>query len=341
MTCPARTSLVAFAIVGCALLATSSLSADSQAPSPTTEKKKNNVETQPMLKWDLSEEIYTPDDIPPWVLVEVPDWVKPFQGKNGSPEPWYSMPGSTCRGNVQGIDRYQANHYIVFRPETEKYLYDLEAGYTPADVGYVPGTLPAYERIVDKYTHSEMTDTEKALALLMVAMPDILRHPDMPPLPDARVQPDRNLLDEPLLESGAGWCNEQARVYIRLCQVAGIQARLIHLFGQSHTVAEFLADGQWVMVDASWYFVARDEDGKLLSAADCHDQGAGQRAYADAKHQRFQQLLGMSDEQLNIPEARSQRLRRVWQNFDAEKLAERQDLAFGVMNTPLPPPPAN
>jgi hypothetical protein len=114
-------------------------------------------------------------------------------------------------------------------------------------------------------------------------------------------------------------------------------ARMIHLFGQHHTVAEFYADGRWALADVSNFFVAAGKDGKLLSAADCHDAGAGQRAYAEAKKKRMLQLAAMSDEQLNLgsPE-KADKFREGGRTFDAEALAARKDLLFGVINYPLP-----
>ncbi|MHB0937891.1 MAG: transglutaminase domain-containing protein [Armatimonadota bacterium] len=286
------------------------------------------------LKWDLSQPEYDPPTCPSWARVAVPEWVRPFQGKNGMPEPWHSKKGSVCGGNVEGIDRYQANLFVVYRPETAKYLY---AEYTPKQAGYVRGTLPGYEKVVEQYTTPKMRETEKALALLTQAMPAVFRHVGIPPLWGKHVPGTRNLMDEPLLASGGGWCNEQARVFIRLCQVAGLQGRMVHLFGQSHTIAEFYADGRWVLADASYLFVPRDERGKLLSVAACHDQGAGQRAYARSKQQRFKELAAMTAEQLNMSQDKLEAERKQWLAFDADALAKQKNLCFAVINYPVPP----
>lgn len=73
---------------------------------------------EPNQRWDLSLPEYDPPTCPEWARVPVPEWVKPFQGKNGMPEPWHSKRGSMCGGAVAGIDRYQANLFVVYRPET-------------------------------------------------------------------------------------------------------------------------------------------------------------------------------------------------------------------------------
>ncbi len=304
------------------------------APANTTKQQNDATtsdQTKPTIRWDLDQPAYDPPNCPAWVKVPVPANMRPYMGKNGLPAPWGNKKAPLAT-SVQGIDRYQANHFIVYRKETADFLY---SDYTPTSVDYKAGLLPSYEAVVNKYTNDQMTDTEKALALLTQAMPNVFRHPTMPPIGQS-VTADRNLADEALLKSGCGWCNEQARVFIRLCQVAGMQGRMIHLFGQNHTITEFYADGRWVLADASNFFVARDKEGNLLSAADCHDGGAGQLAYAKAKKKRLMELAAMSDEALNLPHGKAERFRAHCRSFDVEALANRDDLVFGVINYPLP-----
>ena len=281
---------------------------------------------------DLNAPEYSPADCPAWARENVPDWVKPYMGINGAPEPWRPK-GKPFGSAVAGLDRYQANLFVWYGPATAEYLY---TDYTPLTVPYKPGTLPAFETAAARFTAGCATDTAKALALLTRAMPDLFRHPGMPPRGGDGVRADRNLDDEALLASGIGWCNEQARVFIRLCQVSGIPARMIHLFGQNHTVAEFYADGRWVMADSTSLFVAPGEDGALLSAAQCHDGGANQRLYAEAKERRMRAMAGMPDDWLGFadPKAAAQWREEARKPF-ADELATRP-VAFGVINYPLP-----
>ena len=213
---------------------------------------------------------------PAWAQQRLPDWIKPsFLGKHGLPEPWCSRPGPLATA-VGGIDRWQANHFIVYRPETAKFLYSK---YTPTKVEYHKGLFPALEKIVAQYTKPGQSDREKAMALLTKAMPAHLPHPEVPPL-GLRVATNRAMSDEALFASGCGWCNEQTRVYIRLCQIAGVPARMIYLFfsdgKMGHVVTEFYADGHWCMADSSWICVFPDGapgisgSGRLLSAAELH-----------------------------------------------------------------------
>lgn len=293
------------------------------------------------LRWDLRHPRYDGSpETPAWAHVTVPDWVRPFKGKNGMPH-WarsYKRAGSTCGGAVAGIDLYHANYFIVYRPETAAYIY---GEYTPLDAAYIPGTLPRYELVAAKYTHPDMTETEKMLALLKNALPAEIPHPGTPPYGE-RVRGDRGLLDDDLLASGSAWCNEQGRVLIRLCQVLGMQGRLVHLFGQNHSSAEIHVDGQWVLVDASWYFVSRDEDGNMLSAAESHDRGPGQRGWALSRQRRMLEIGEMTAEQANMEqeeawEPRRQRWMAQGSDEATETLATNDQTYFGVMNTPVPP----
>src|SRR5687768_1549837 len=73
-----------------------------------------------------------PADCPAWAKVQTPEWLTPFLGKRGLPEPYASSPKLLGK-SVAGIDRWQANHFVVYRDETKKYLYN---DYTPTKVGY-------------------------------------------------------------------------------------------------------------------------------------------------------------------------------------------------------------
>lgn len=277
--------------------------------------------------FDLSLPAFDPPDCPAWAKEKLPDWVAPFIGANGLTDPWRVK--KHLSDSTKGIDRYQANHFVFDCPQTRKYLY---TDYTPLTVNYVKGTLPSYEKLAAKLTVGCTNDTDKAVAMLH-AMPTFFRHPVMPPC-GVPAKADRNLDDEALLASGCGWCNEQARVFARLCQVSGIPARIIHLFGQNHTIAEFYADGRWALADASNMFVVRGPDGKLLSVADCHDGAAGQHAYAVTKAARMAELLKMSDQELGMTADTAKKYREK-PSLSIDELSTRK-IAFGVMNYPLP-----
>ena len=285
---------------------------------------------------DLQHPECDPPDCPSWAKELVPPAIQPFRGRNGLPEEYRRRPGVSGE-SVAGIDRYHANHIVIHRPETARFLRD---SYTPTSVNdFVPGRLPNIEVEASRLAQGCSSQRE-VLQRLLVDGVSRVRHPDMPPCgPD--VPPDRNLDDEAIWASGAGWCNEQARVLVRLCQACGIAARLVFLYYSDrrtgHTIAEAHVDGGWAMVDASWFCVFPDPDGRLLSAPQCHDGGAGQMACGEAYQRRFEQLLAMDDHSLNF----NPRYRTAAQWRDqmgrqtAEDHAQRLYL-FGIINYPWP-----
>ncbi len=283
---------------------------------------------------------------PAWARETFPEWTKPFMGRFGLPEP-YPHQKALIGDVTAGIDLWQANHFIAYRKETAKYLYE---SYTPTEVRYKPGTLPSYEKIVAQYTAGLTNPRDKAVALLTHAMLDKVQHPSIPPM---CVDPgkDRGVDDEALLASGRAWCNEQARVFARLCQVAGIPARMIFLFRTpvgGHVITEFYADGHWCMADNSWFCVFPDANGRLMSAAECHGSGKAQAGLAYYK--RYQEIATYDDERMVgdkfLPKSDTEQRRREVAASAARTRAEykahtAKDLGeglevFGVLNYPLP-----
>jgi hypothetical protein len=289
------------------------------------------------------------DRCPDWAKESLPQWVKRHVGKFGLGDPWSGREGpvGSC---VAGIDRWQANSFVVYRPQTAAYLY---GPYTPLEVDYAPGTLPTYEKAVAECMAGLDTDRHKAVALLTRALPQLCAHPAMPPF-GAHCPPDRALDDELLLRSGKGWCNEQARVFVRLCQVAGIPARMVFLFYsdglRGHVVTEFYAEGRWSMADPTWFCVFPAGDGHLMSAAECHGDGEGKKLAGRAYFARMQELLACSDQVLvgrqfdHLPDEAERKtktdeaaakVREDLRAKTAESLADQLG-QFGVLNYPLP-----
>jgi hypothetical protein len=286
-------------------------------------------------------------ECPAWARETVPAEVEPYLGRSGLPEPFHSQKELIGK-EVTGLDLWQANHLVVYRKETARYLY---SDYSPLSVHYKPGTLPAYEKIVAEHTAGLTNDRDKAVALLRMVPEKLVLHPGIVPM-GPQTPKDRGLDDEALLASGRAWCNEQARVFIRLCQVAGIPARLIYLFysppPSGHVIAEFYADGRWSMADASYLCVFPAADGHLMSAAECH--GAGKMPAGEAYFRRLQQMTTYSDERMVgakfLPQAdaaeRGKRVAECAANMRKEYRAQTpkaladQLWVFGVMNYPLP-----
>jgi hypothetical protein len=286
---------------------------------------------------DLTGPEFDPPDCPAWAREQLPAAMLPYRGRNGMPDIYRTRTHPLGR-EVVGIDRYHANQFLMVRPETLEFLY---RDYTPTTVTYRPGLLPRYERLAEEITAGCATTLEQALALLTRGVTRV-RHPYMPPC-GPNVPANRGASDDELLRSAAGWCNEQARVFIRLCQVRGIPARFVHQFYSDHTtghcVAEFYADGRWCMADASWFCVFPGDDGRLLSAAQCHDRGAGQQAAGRAYRGRFDELLARPVSELNFPQPEHyDGWRRHWADLSATQLAAKLGYC-AIINYPLPQAP--
>ena len=285
---------------------------------------------------------------PDWVKETIPEAFRPFLGKFGVLPPWIPKPGPLGK-KVLGIDRWQGNHFIVCRPETESYLY---GEYSPTRVVYKPGLLPAFERLAAAEAGHLRTAQEKAVAFVTRTLPAVLPHATVPPIgPYGRT--DRALDDEALLASGCGFCNEQARLFIRLCQVSGIPARFVFLFysdyATGHTTAEFWTGATWAMVDVSWFTVFPGPDGTLMSAAECHGGPVNRGLMAEAYYERMRQILDLGDEAIAgraVPadtadrpaalRAKAGEMRAyVRERFDKACLAKHL-CQFGIENYPLP-----
>lgn len=225
---------------------------------------------------------------PAWAKEALPKWVLPYLSGYGREEPWGEP--------VAGIDRWQANTFIWYTPETAKYLY---GDYTPLQVDHRRGCLPAYEKVVERHTRGLKSDKDKALALLeqvSVLVPHPIGIPVPPPPPHPK---DRALDDEALLASGWGFCNEQARVFCRLCQVAGIPARIV--FANGHVLSEFYADGRWSLADQTYRCVfPHPEKGHLMSAAECHGSERIRKAATQVYFDRYFRKIAdtYTDEQI-------------------------------------------
>jgi transglutaminase-like putative cysteine protease len=183
----------------------------------------------------------------------------------------------TCRGfsgdfdrlmrniPVAGIDRLQTHSMIRLCDATEPILYGPD--FSPRRIRYRRGSRPRLEMIAADLTH----DPAKALAWVR----DHVRHPHLA----GDVPPNRAMTEEQLIDSGRGWCNEQCRVFIALCEVMEAPARLCFLFhadGRTgHTATEIWHAGKWAMHDVTHGVTVSLAGRKLAEGRDL--QGAHRR----------------------------------------------------------------
>jgi hypothetical protein len=142
-------------------------------------------------------------------------------------------------GEAGGVDVEVIEDQIILNAKTKDYLY---GDYTPRTLRYVRGSRPMLEAVVAECVRDGMSDRDKALALMRrvrdnqdrgLAKPNLFYGGD----------------EEDLLKRGAIMCNEVSRLYVCLCQIAGLPARLhgVHITG--HMMTEVLVDGAWQWVD--------------------------------------------------------------------------------------------
>lgn len=165
---------------------------------------------------------------------------------------------ATCP--VKDPDLSQTLGMVRVCPETEGVLYDTRRGYSPTKIRYRRGSRPRLEAIVARFdAPTPLGRVDQAIEYVnrTVVHPHMLR-----PL-----EPDRGMTEEQLIDSGIGWCNEQSRVFIALCEVMEIPARICFVFHDNlrcgHTATEVFLDGRWAFVDVTFDIHVRKPDGTL------------------------------------------------------------------------------
>jgi hypothetical protein len=158
--------------------------------------------------------------------------------------------GTLCDGE------YFINSQIYLCEATAEYIY---SEYTPTTVEYEEGSRPFLEKVVDGMGVAKLDDFEKFLWLGRFVRD----------LPDARgwdlgEDAQNGGTEEELIEKRVSVCNEQARLMVILCQVAGLPARYVGHHIGGHGVTEIYVDGHWSYHDIRGRFFLK-EDGQLAS----------------------------------------------------------------------------
>jgi transglutaminase-like putative cysteine protease len=164
---------------------------------------------------------------------------------------------------VKGIDREQTLSQVRLCPETERFLY--EGDFSPRRIRFETARRPELERI------AAGLDGRTPLARVRQASAWVAQHVRHPHLV-GDVAPDRALTEEGLIASGVGWCNEQTRVFIALCEVMGIPGRVCFIYQpepvSGHTCAEVCLEGRWAYVDVTFGVTVTLPDGRLAEGRD-------------------------------------------------------------------------
>ena len=181
---------------------------------------------------------------------------------------------------VAGLDLDQALSMVRLCPETAAALYGPD--FSPQALRYAPGSRPELEALARSFAGFDPAATVLRIAAWVRSR---VQHPHLVGF----VAPDRGLSEEDLIQSGVGWCNEQSRVFVALCEVLEIPGRLCFLFHSNqrcgHTATEVFVEGKWAFVDVTFDVFVRLLDGPPATALEL------QGPHRDLAHQAYQRPL--------------------------------------------------
>lgn len=158
------------------------------------------------------------------------------------------------------IDMLQLEQMVRLVPETADYLY---SDYTPLKVNYQKGDRPALECLVEKITKDRKTEREK-----VVAIAEWIHHELYVKAP-AYWSLEKDSVyyyggsEEEIIRRRSLVCNEISRVFVAMCQVLGVPARMVYVM---HVVAEAYIDGRWSLLDFNANLRFHLPDGSIANA---------------------------------------------------------------------------
>ena len=185
----------------------------------------------------------------------------------------------------RSVDRVLFQRMIRLGTATADYLY---ASYPPTTLRYRHGSRPKLERFLGAAT-TPATTPEELVDGIARWCAEIAHAADSRSLDDLRL----GGTEEAIVRRGTDWCTDLARVGCVLCQVAGLPARLVHLFNTTaaysgHAIVEVLRQGRWGCVDVVHGVVYRHEDG--MPASTWEFQRAPHLIAAHRRPSRWMQL---------------------------------------------------
>ena len=140
---------------------------------------------------------------------------------------------------------------------TAEYIY---TDYTPTTVDYQRGSRPKLEAVLDAMALWDRPEFDRFLWLARFVR-------DLPNKHDWTPDPYAGGTEEELIEKGCVMCNEQARLMVVLCQIAGLPARYVGHHIGGHGVVEVYVDGHWGYHDIRGKFFFKP-DGALAGTWD-------------------------------------------------------------------------
>lgn len=143
---------------------------------------------------------------------------------------------------------------VILCPQTVDFLYSK---FTPLKVRYRPGSRPVLEKVVREAAAGCTSDREKALALMRFCR-DLYKRGNWDKRPFSEYVYGGT--EEQLIEKGEQLCECLGRLYVALCEIAGIPGRIVmHDIG-GHITSEVYVDGHWAYIDprCGMYFLKPD-----------------------------------------------------------------------------------
>jgi len=155
--------------------------------------------------------------------------------------------------SVAGIDLEQALNRIDVSACGPAFVYDH---LTSSRTFYRNGSRPILQKLVRRVLKGEKDSFRIVECLAGYVCSEVPWAGYYEKVTSKRLPSDSGASEEDIIASGFGWCNEQARVFCALTQIAGMASRLV--FGENvqktygHVSAEVLTPGGWMAVDPSF-----------------------------------------------------------------------------------------
>lgn len=194
---------------------------------------------------------------------------------------------------VAGVDRAQCRNAVRLCAETEPILYGPD--FSPTRLRYRQGSRPMLERITGELWGS--TPSESARAAMAWTRRNVVHAHLAGPL-----APDRGFTEERIIESAVGWCNEQVRVFIALCEVMGVPARVCFLFHANelcgHSAAEAYVAGRWAFFDVTFEVAVALPGGRLAEGRELSGphRALAHQAYRRPLEEHYSRVLPFAED---------------------------------------------
>jgi hypothetical protein len=155
------------------------------------------------------------------------------------------------------VDMQVIEDQVLLNERSVRYLY---GPYTPAKTVYRRGSRPFLEQILAAVVRPGMGEAKRFHAILRLCR-------------DNRDRADPAIRffggnEEELIKRGASMCNEISRVFVVLCQMAGLPARLVSTHITGHMMAEARIGRDWAWCDPQKGLYLIRDDGRYASTWD-------------------------------------------------------------------------